>query len=57
MYPTVNALMGLWRYVTAEEISSFPDDVAETVDFLRTITPETLFDPADLEETSRPSRA
>ena len=25
MYPTVNALMGLWRYVIAEEISIVPD--------------------------------
>ena len=45
MYPTVNSLMGLWSYLTAETIEILPGDVAETVDFLRTITPETLFDP------------
>jgi hypothetical protein len=45
MYPTVNALMGLWKYLVAEEVSVLPVDVSETIDFLRTITPETLFDP------------
>jgi hypothetical protein len=45
MYPTVNSLMGLWRYLIAEEVSVVPGNVSETVDFLRTITPETLFDP------------
>jgi hypothetical protein len=45
MYPTVNALMGLWRYLVAEEVSVVPVHVSETVDILRTITPETLFDP------------
>jgi hypothetical protein len=45
MYPTVNALMGLWKYLIAEEVSVVPVDVSETVDFLRTITPEKLFDP------------
>jgi hypothetical protein len=45
MYPTVNALMGLWRYVVAEEILVVPGCVSEIERFLRTITPETLFDP------------
>jgi len=45
MYPTVNALMGLWRYLVAEEVSVVPGKVSETVDFLRTISPETLFNP------------
>jgi hypothetical protein len=45
MYPTVNSLMGLWSYLTAETVEILPGDVAETVDILRTITPETLFDP------------
>ena len=45
MYPTVNSLMGLWRYLVAEEVSVVPGNVSEMVDFLRTITPETLFDP------------
>ena len=29
MYPTVNALMGLWRYVVAEEVSVVSVDVSE----------------------------
>ncbi len=43
MYPTVNSLMGLWSYLAAETIEILPGHVSETVDFLRTITPETLF--------------
>jgi hypothetical protein len=46
MYPTVNALMGLWRYVVAKEVSVVSVSVAETTDFLRTITLEKLFEPA-----------
>ena len=46
MYPTVNALMGLWRYLTAAQVSAVSIDIPETVDFLRTITPEKLFEPA-----------
>jgi hypothetical protein len=45
MYPTVNSLMGLWRYLVAEEVSVVPGYVSETTDFLRTISPEILFDP------------
>ena len=45
MYPTVNALMGLWQFVVAAEVSVVPTDVAETTAFLRTITAEKLFDP------------
>ena len=37
--------MGLWRYVSAEEVSVVPMGVSETAAFLRTITPENLFDP------------
>jgi hypothetical protein len=44
MYPTVNALMGLWRYVTAAEISIVRADVSKTTDFLRTLTVDKLFD-------------
>ncbi len=44
MYPTVNSLMGLWSYLTAETIEILRGDVSATVDFLRTITPETLFE-------------
>jgi|HubBroStandDraft_4_1064222.scaffolds.fasta_scaffold00010_75 hypothetical protein len=46
MYPTVNALMSLWRFVVAAEVAVVPVEVSETTDFLRTITPEKLFDPA-----------
>ncbi len=46
MYPTVNALMGLWRFVVAAEVSVVPVEVSETTEFLRTITPEKLFSPA-----------
>lgn len=46
MYPTVNALMGLWRFVVAAEVCAVPMEVSETTEFLRTITSETLFDPA-----------
>ena len=45
MYPTVNALMGLWRYVIASEISVVPVELSKIARFLRAITPEKLFDP------------
>jgi hypothetical protein len=45
MYPTVNALMGLWRYVVAGEIALVLGYASETIDFLEAIKPETLFDP------------
>lgn len=45
MYTTVNALMGLWRYVIAEEILVVPGCVAEAERFLRAITPDMFFDP------------
>ena len=45
MYPTVNTLMGLWSYVVAEKIEVVPNVIAATEHFLRTVTPETLFDP------------
>jgi hypothetical protein len=37
--------MDLWRYVVAEEIVVVPNCAPEIRDFLRTVTPETLFDP------------
>ena len=52
MYPTVNALMGLWQYLVAGEVSVVPGDVSETVDFLRTITPRNALRSADVDETS-----
>ena len=46
MYPTVNALMGLWRYVDRRRDSCCSRIASpRSTDFLRTITPETLFDP------------
>jgi hypothetical protein len=45
MYPTVNALMGLWRFVIAETVSIVHMDIAETNDFLRTISVENVFNP------------
>lgn len=41
MYPTVNTLMGLWRYVTADSLK-WRDATAEVRDFLRTVTAEQL---------------
>jgi hypothetical protein len=43
MYPTVNTLMGLWRFLTAQEVRIIeycPEDVKK---FLRQLTPEDLF--------------
>jgi hypothetical protein len=45
MYPTVNVLMGLWKFVVAREVSVVQVEVSRTIEFLRTITPEKLFDP------------
>ena len=45
MYPTVNALMGLWKYLIAETVEPVSVEVSEITGFLRTITPEKLFDP------------
>jgi hypothetical protein len=45
MYPTVNALMGLWRYVVAEQIVVVPNCAAEVKRFLKRITVDALFDP------------
>ena len=46
MYPTVNSLMNLWRFVTAGEIKVVPDCRAEVETFLRQLRPDSLFDPA-----------
>ena len=45
MYPTVNSLMGLWRFVIAREIRVVEHCRAEIEDFLRNLTPEDLFRP------------
>jgi hypothetical protein len=38
MYPTVNALMGLWRFVTAEQIQVIDDCAEEVSAFLHRVT-------------------
>ena len=43
MYPTVNGLMGLWKFVTAQEIRAFTNCQDEVERFLRGLTPEKLF--------------
>ena len=43
MYPTVNALMGLWQFVIAKRIRVLPNRVNEVRDFLLSITVDELF--------------
>jgi hypothetical protein len=45
MYPTVNILMGLWRFVTAREIKVVEHCAAEIEVFLRGLTANDLFNP------------
>lgn len=45
MYPTVNRLMGLWRFVTASEIRVVEHCQAETQAFLSRLTADDLFKP------------
>jgi hypothetical protein len=45
MYPTVNSLMGLWRFVTAQEVSVVANCQLEINQLLRTLTPDDLFRP------------
>ena len=42
MYPTVNALMGLWRFVTAERIEVIDDCADEVSAFLHRVTAQDL---------------
>ena len=42
MYPTVNSLMNLWRFVTAGEIKVVPDCGAEVEAFLGQLNPDIL---------------
>jgi hypothetical protein len=44
MYPTVNTLMGLWRYITAESIEP-RDTTRQTLRLLGQVTLENCFDP------------
>jgi hypothetical protein len=45
MYPTVNSLMGLWRFVTAQEVSVVANCKSEIDQLLRRLTPDDLFRP------------
>jgi hypothetical protein len=45
MYPTVNALMGLWRFVTAREIRVVEHCREEIQAFLGRVKPDDLFKP------------
>lgn len=45
MYPTVNSLMQLWRYVTAQEINVVEHCETEVEEFLKRMTPADLFKP------------
>jgi hypothetical protein len=45
MYPTVNSLMGLWRFVTARSIKVIKSPVANVERFLRNINADRLFVP------------
>lgn len=46
MYPTVNALMGLWELVTAEKILVKKNCRSEIVGFLRKVSARRLFSPS-----------
>jgi hypothetical protein len=46
MYPTVNSLMGLWRFVIAKEIRVIEHCQVEIQAFLRQLKKDALFDPA-----------
>jgi hypothetical protein len=45
MYSTVNILMGLWPYVISSEIRVAAHCTAEIEAFLRSVTPDDLFQP------------
>jgi hypothetical protein len=45
MYPTVNSLMGLWRYVTARRITVTEHCEREIQTFFEKLTPHDLFEP------------
>lgn len=49
MYPTVNSLMGLWRFVTAHRIKVVEHCQKEIRTFLSGLTADDLFDPAKWE--------
>ena len=45
MYPTVNSLMGLWRFVTARKISVDKNCAEQVSSFLQRLSPGDLFNP------------
>lgn len=45
MYPTVNSLMGLWKFVTARKISMVKNCAIQVSRFLERLRPSDLFDP------------
>ncbi len=45
MYPTVNGLMDLWKFVTARQIRAGTECQKEIESFLRGLTPDKLFEP------------
>lgn len=45
MYPTVNSLMGLWQFVNANKIKIVDHCEGEILEFLRSISPTSLFEP------------
>jgi hypothetical protein len=45
MYPTVNGLMGLWEFVTAQEIKVIEHCQAEIQEFISHLNADVLFDP------------
>jgi len=49
MYPTVNTLMGLWRLLTAEHLTS-TDATEDARVLLASVTPDRCFDPATWRE-------
>jgi hypothetical protein len=46
MYPTVNALMGLWQFSVAEMVDVDSECAEGIEDFLRSVTVDALFEPA-----------
>jgi hypothetical protein len=46
MYPTVSALMGLWRFLRCRRIETVEDDPAAVGDWLAALTVDDVFDPA-----------
>jgi hypothetical protein len=46
MYPTVNGLMGLWRFVIAREIRVVEHCASDVIKFLTELDPANLFNPA-----------